>query len=289
MYRAKEHGRNNFQFYTAEMNDRVNERLALESSAAPRARARGVPAALPAEGRPARGRDHRRRGAGALDAIRSGAWCARRASSRSPRRPASSCRSASGCCARPAGRRARGATRGSSPGVVSVNLSARQFRQDDLVRIGVAHPRGDAPRPGAPRAGAHREHGDAQRRRGDRHAAGPEGARRAPLGGRLRHRLLEPHLPEAPADRRAEDRPLVRARHRRRRRDRRGRARAGDHLARPQPAPQGGRRGRRDRRAAALPQRHGCDEVQGFLYGEPVAPEAHARLLESAGRKGKRA
>jgi EAL domain-containing protein (putative c-di-GMP-specific phosphodiesterase class I) len=36
-------------------------------------------------------------------------------------------------------------------------------------------------------------------------------------------------------------------------------------------------------------RRHGCDEVQGFLYGEPVAPEAHARLLDKAGRKGKRA
>jgi diguanylate cyclase (GGDEF)-like protein len=32
MYRAKEHGRNNFQFYTSEMNRLVSERLALESS-----------------------------------------------------------------------------------------------------------------------------------------------------------------------------------------------------------------------------------------------------------------
>jgi EAL domain-containing protein (putative c-di-GMP-specific phosphodiesterase class I) len=32
MYRAKEHGRNNFQFFTAEMNQLVNERLALEHS-----------------------------------------------------------------------------------------------------------------------------------------------------------------------------------------------------------------------------------------------------------------
>jgi diguanylate cyclase (GGDEF)-like protein len=32
MYRAKDHGRNNFQFYTAEMNERVNERLALENA-----------------------------------------------------------------------------------------------------------------------------------------------------------------------------------------------------------------------------------------------------------------
>ncbi|HEX5476335.1 MAG TPA: GGDEF domain-containing phosphodiesterase, partial [Burkholderiales bacterium] len=32
MYRAKDHGRNNFQFYTAEMNERVSERLVLESA-----------------------------------------------------------------------------------------------------------------------------------------------------------------------------------------------------------------------------------------------------------------
>src|SRR4051812_41568076 len=32
MYRAKDHGRNNFQFYTSEMNERINERLTLENS-----------------------------------------------------------------------------------------------------------------------------------------------------------------------------------------------------------------------------------------------------------------
>src|SRR5438105_6069521 len=36
-------------------------------------------------------------------------------------------------------------------------------------------------------------------------------------------------------------------------------------------------------------KRHGCDEVQGFLYGEPVPPEQFAQLLERARRKGKRA
>jgi EAL domain-containing protein (putative c-di-GMP-specific phosphodiesterase class I) len=35
-------------------------------------------------------------------------------------------------------------------------------------------------------------------------------------------------------------------------------------------------------------RRHGCDEVQGFFYGEPVAPEAHAKLLEKARRKAKK-
>src|SRR5262245_510304 len=32
MYRAKEHGRANFQFYTSEMNERVNERLQMENA-----------------------------------------------------------------------------------------------------------------------------------------------------------------------------------------------------------------------------------------------------------------
>jgi EAL domain-containing protein (putative c-di-GMP-specific phosphodiesterase class I) len=35
-------------------------------------------------------------------------------------------------------------------------------------------------------------------------------------------------------------------------------------------------------------RRHGCDEVQGFFYGEPVAPEAHAQLLHKARRRGRR-
>jgi len=36
-------------------------------------------------------------------------------------------------------------------------------------------------------------------------------------------------------------------------------------------------------------KRHGCDQVQGFLYGEPVAPEQFAELLQRERRKGKRA
>jgi EAL domain-containing protein (putative c-di-GMP-specific phosphodiesterase class I) len=36
-------------------------------------------------------------------------------------------------------------------------------------------------------------------------------------------------------------------------------------------------------------KRHGCDELQGFLYGEAVAPADYAKLLERARRKGKRA
>ncbi|HZD19742.1 MAG TPA: EAL domain-containing protein, partial [Burkholderiales bacterium] len=36
-------------------------------------------------------------------------------------------------------------------------------------------------------------------------------------------------------------------------------------------------------------KRHGCDQVQGFLYGEPVPAEQFAELLARARRKGKRA
>jgi EAL domain-containing protein (putative c-di-GMP-specific phosphodiesterase class I) len=36
-------------------------------------------------------------------------------------------------------------------------------------------------------------------------------------------------------------------------------------------------------------KRQGCDQVQGFLYGEPVPPEQFAQLLTRAGKKGKRA
>jgi EAL domain-containing protein (putative c-di-GMP-specific phosphodiesterase class I) len=36
-------------------------------------------------------------------------------------------------------------------------------------------------------------------------------------------------------------------------------------------------------------KRHGCDQVQGFLYGEPIPPEQYSQLLERTRRKGKRA
>jgi EAL domain-containing protein (putative c-di-GMP-specific phosphodiesterase class I) len=38
-------------------------------------------------------------------------------------------------------------------------------------------------------------------------------------------------------------------------------------------------------RQVSFLRRHGCDEVQGFFYGEPQPPEAYAQLLASAARK----
>jgi EAL domain-containing protein (putative c-di-GMP-specific phosphodiesterase class I) len=35
-------------------------------------------------------------------------------------------------------------------------------------------------------------------------------------------------------------------------------------------------------------RRHKCDELQGYYFGEPFAPEAHARLLANLGRRARR-
>jgi len=40
-------------------------------------------------------------------------------------------------------------------------------------------------------------------------------------------------------------------------------------------------------RQVSFLRRHGCDEVQGFFYGEPQAPEDYAKLLASAKRKAR--
>jgi hypothetical protein len=88
---------------------------------------------------------------------------------------------------------------------------------------------------------------------------------------RFRHRLFEPQLPEAPAGRQAQDRPLLRAGHAPERRI------AGDgeghHRDGAQPAPGGDRRGRRVAGAArrdCAPA--GCDQIQGFYFSSRSTP-----------------
>ena len=88
MYRAKEQGRNNFQFFTAELNRAITERLELESQLR-RALERGqfeLHYQPRVDLRDAA--DHRRRGADALARCRAAAWCRRRRSFPSPRRSA---------------------------------------------------------------------------------------------------------------------------------------------------------------------------------------------------------
>ena len=196
------------------------------------------------------GRVARRRGARALDAPASAGWSppdvvhpARRAD-----RPDRAARP------RAAGARVRRPAGAARPAldepdlIVSVNLSAAELldaRAARARRCSALEAAGITP--GSLIARDHRE-------RADRATSTPRVARLhelkalgvAPRARRLRHRLLVARLPAQLPGRRAQDRPLV---HRRRRRPglRRPRARARDHLARPDARPARRRRGHRER------------------------------------------
>jgi len=96
MYQAKEKGRNNFQFYTAEMNRQVSERLKTETS---------LRRALERDEFALYYQPRFNVESGALvgceaccaGSIRSAGSCCPSALSRLPRRPGLSCRSANGC------------------------------------------------------------------------------------------------------------------------------------------------------------------------------------------------
>ncbi|HVL37620.1 MAG TPA: EAL domain-containing protein [Burkholderiales bacterium] len=134
MYRAKDHGRNNFQFYTSEMNERVNERLALEH-ALRRALERGEftvhyqPRVDLASGAIC--------GAEALARWRHPEWGLVRPARFIPLAEETGLIVPLGeLVLREACRQARAwIDAGLEPGAVSVNLSARQFRQEGLVRL----------------------------------------------------------------------------------------------------------------------------------------------------------
>ena len=85
--RAKEQGRNHYQFYTDDMNATAFERLMLESRLRQGARAGRVRDPLPAQGQPRgrRGRSGSRRCC--AGSTRTSGWCRRPSSSRWPRRP----------------------------------------------------------------------------------------------------------------------------------------------------------------------------------------------------------
>jgi diguanylate cyclase (GGDEF)-like protein len=134
MYRAKEHGRNNFQFYTAEMNERVNERLALEN-ALRRAIERNE--LLLHYQQRVDLRTGAIIGAEALVRWMHPEWGLVRPARFIPLAEETGLIVPIGeFVLREACRQARAwLDQGLKPGVVSVNLSARQFRQEGLVRL----------------------------------------------------------------------------------------------------------------------------------------------------------
>jgi EAL domain-containing protein (putative c-di-GMP-specific phosphodiesterase class I) len=287
MYRAKEHGRSNFQFYTSEMNERVNERLALEN-ALRRALERqelilhyqqkvslktgqivGAEALVrwlhPEWGlvRPARFIPLAEE-TGLIVSI--GEWVLREA-----------CRQSRAWM-----------DAGLSPGVVSVNLSLRQFRQEGLVRAVsriLEETRLDP-------AQLEMELTESMVMGNvDQAIAVLQGLKQ--LGVALSvddfgtgYSSLS-YLKDLPIDTLKIDRSFVRD------------IGAGDeaddgvlaqaiislgHALHLKVIAEGVET---DAQLRFL-RRHSCDEVQGFYYGEPMPPELHAKLLEKAKRKAKR-
>ena len=288
MYRAKEHGRSNFQFYTSEMNERVNERLALEGA---------LRRALERE-------EFLLHYQQKID-LRSGAIVGAEALVRwlHPEwglvRPARFIALAEETglivplgewVLREACRQTRAwLDEGLKPGVVSVNLSARQFRQQDLVRMVsriLEETRLDP---------AHLEMELTESmvmHNVEQAIATLQGLKS--LGIRLSvddfgtgYSSLS-YLKDLPIDALKIDRSFVR--------DIGGGAEAGEGVLAQAIISLGHNlhlkviaEGVETDAQVRFLKRHGCDEVQGFLYGEPVAPESHARLLEKSGRRGKRA
>ena len=139
-----------------------------------------------------------------------------------------------------------------------------------------AHPRRDRARPAPARARADRERADGERGRDGGRAARAEGDGPAARGGRLRHRLLEPQLPDAVPDRRAEGGPVVRAR------DHGDGGRIADHHRGDQhgqePEAPGHRRGGRDAGAAGVP-------AGAALRGGPGLPLQPAARRPTSSRR----
>src|SRR3954470_12035875 len=288
MYRAKEHGRNTFQFYTSEMNERVNERLALENALRralerkefllhfqPRVDLKsghviGAEALVrwshPEWGlvRPARFIPLAEE-TGIV--VQLGEWVLREA-----------CRQARGWL-----------DAGLKPGVISVNLSARQFRQEGLVRMVsriLEETRLDPMHLEIELTESMVMHNV------EAAIATLQGLKS--LGVALSvddfgtgYSSLS-YLKDLPIHALKIDRSFVRDIGLGAEKDEGVLAAAIVSLGHALHLKVIAEGVETDAQLHFL-KRHGCDQVQGFLYGEPVAPEQFAQLLGRAQRKGKRA
>jgi diguanylate cyclase (GGDEF)-like protein len=254
MYSAKELGRDNFQFFSAELNERAIDKLRLESSLRGALERREFflvyQPVVTSEGcRKASGCEalirwqHPDTGLQAPEGfvkfaeesglIRPiGAWVLREV-----------CRQIREWC-----------DAGYATLPVAINVSPEQLAEGDgfVARVAEELGRARSPPVGA-RARDYRERVDAQHRRDCTRRPKAQGHGHPPQDRRFRHRVFEPRLPEAPADRRAQDRPDVRARHRGRCRRRADRARHHPHG--PKPRQGRDRRGRGECRADGVPAR----------------------------------
>jgi diguanylate cyclase (GGDEF)-like protein len=288
MYRAKEHGRNNFQFYTSEMNDRVNERLSLEHALR---RALERHEFLLHYQQKNDLRTGAIIGAEALVRWNHAEWGLVRPARFIPLAeetglivPLGEWVLGEAC------RQARAwMDSGLKPGVVSVNLSARQFRQEGLVRVVsriLEETRLDPSLLEFELTESMVMH--------NVEAAITTLQGLKSLGVALSvddfgtgYSSLS-YLRQLPVDTLKIDRSFVRD------------IGAGEnpddgviaqaiislgHSLRLKVIAEGVET---DAQLRFL-KRHGCDELQGFLYGEAVAPADYAKLLERARRKGKRA
>ena len=219
MYLAKEEGKNNFQFFTSEMKAHSIERLALETNLRRALERDEFSLALSGEGRtsgPARSPASRRCCAGR---IRSSARCRRRSSSRSPRRPGSSCRSAGGCSRTACEQNMAWQRQGLPPVRMSVNLSMRQLdRRGPRSRDRGSAARDRACDPDLLELEVTESMIMHNAERAVQVLDGDQEPRRAARDRRLRHRLFVARAPEALPDRHAQGRPLVHPRGAERRR-----------------------------------------------------------------------
>jgi len=288
MYRAKEHGRNNFQFYTSEMNERVNERLSLEAALRRALERREF---LLHYQQKIDLRSGAIIGAEALVRWNHPEWALVRPARFIPLAEETGLIVPLGeWVLHEACRQAREwLDQGLRPGVVSVNLSVRQFRQEGLVRTVsriLEETRLDASQ-------LEMELTESMVMQNVESAIATLQGLKS-LGVALSvddfgtgYSSLS-YLKQLPFDTLKIDRSFVRN------------IGAGEdpnegviaqaiislgHSLRLKVIAEGVET---DAQVRFL-KRHGCDEVQGFLYGEPVAAEDYAKLLDKAKRKGKRA
>ncbi len=275
MYHAKELGRSSYRAFSKSLAQRRDRRLEHRAGAEARDPAGRVRALLPADPGRGGGPCLARGGAGALARPRQGPGAAAHLHSR---------RRGGGAHARP---RPLGVRDGRPAGGGLARRRHRQLhREREPLRQPAArfhhrlrargHPREDRLRALLAHGGDHRDqHGEGRGRR-EPHAAQAPAPRPAHRDRRLRHRLLEPFAPAPHAGGLAQDRQVVRRRHRARRprrlrRRRRGDRRRGDG---PRARPGAGRRGRGCRAPgpARLPARAGLHRLPGLPGNAALAP-----------------